>query len=184
MNYLRSHQIKEGTKQMFLITYSILLSILTVQVAAKLKLGTNILTINSNSLLELDNTTKEMLIPRLALSATNLTTPLCKHIKGMVVYNTATVGKAPNNVMPGYYYNDGAAWKRMATSSEINDLYLNNGALVSNRIVAQGSNTRNFIRTATTGTVLFTVDGSTFNDGLGIGTNAQQQIDELLKQKK
>ena len=32
----------------------------------------------------------------------------------LLLYNTATAGVSPNNVTPGYYYWDGAAWVRLA----------------------------------------------------------------------
>src|SRR5690606_20584511 len=39
---------------------------------------------------------------------------LFRSVAGMVVYNTATAGIAPNAVTPGYYYNDGSGWVRLA----------------------------------------------------------------------
>lgn len=86
---------------------------------AQVKIGDNPTTINSNSLLELESTDKGLLIPRLALSATNNAAPLAAHVAGMVVYNTATAGTSPNNVTPGYYYNDGSQWSLVASSSSM-----------------------------------------------------------------
>ncbi len=42
-----------------------------------------------------------------ALQATNLAAPLNNPETGMLVYNTESAGTAPNNVVPGYYYNAG-----------------------------------------------------------------------------
>src|SRR5882757_4715623 len=65
-----------------------------------------------NSLLELESNNKGLLFPRVALSATNLPAPLTAHIAGMTVYNTATVGTIPFNVVPALYYNDGTKWNK------------------------------------------------------------------------
>jgi uncharacterized protein (TIGR02145 family) len=45
-------------------------------------------------------------LPRVALTSTNSYSPLKEHVKGMIVYNTATA----NDVTPGTYYNDGSKW--------------------------------------------------------------------------
>jgi len=63
-----------------------------------------------------DNSTKGLLLPRVALVATMNASPLTAHVKGMYVYNTATA----NDVLPGVYYNDGTKWVRNGNESEIN----------------------------------------------------------------
>jgi uncharacterized protein (TIGR02145 family) len=45
-------------------------------------------------------------LPRVALTSTNSYYPLQAHVKGMIVYNTATA----DDVIPGTYYNDGSKW--------------------------------------------------------------------------
>ncbi len=55
-----------------------------------------------------------LLLPRVALLATNDASPLPANVAGMAIYNTATAGTSPNNVTPGYYYNDGSVWVRIA----------------------------------------------------------------------
>jgi hypothetical protein len=62
-----------------------------------------------------------LLLPRVALTGTGSPAPLSADVAGMVVYNTATAGTAPNNVTPGYYYNDGTSWERVAVDSPNND---------------------------------------------------------------
>lgn len=59
---------------------------------------------------DIDFTNKGLLIPRVALTATNAAGPIVAPATSLLVYNTATAGAAPNNVLPGYYYWDGAAW--------------------------------------------------------------------------
>jgi len=55
-----------------------------------------------------------LLIPRVNLTATNSNAPIGAGIvTSLVVYNNATAGVAPNNVVPGYYYWDGTKWLRL-----------------------------------------------------------------------
>jgi hypothetical protein len=72
---------------------------------------------NNNAILELESTQRGLLMPRVALQATNIASPLTAHIAGMTVYNTATAGTTPVNVFPGWYYNDGTKWVRLAVSN-------------------------------------------------------------------
>lgn len=83
---------------------------------------------NSNAVLELESTQRGLLLPRLPLQATNTAAPLSAHTAGMTVYNTATAGTAPFNVSPGWYYNDGAGWVRLATTNNGQTLTYGNGA--------------------------------------------------------
>ncbi|WP_139215821.1 hypothetical protein [Parapedobacter composti] len=68
---------------------------------------------NPNSVIDLTATDKGLLLPRLALQATNLATPLGEHVAGMLVYNTATDGTGATAVRPGFYSNDGTKWVRV-----------------------------------------------------------------------
>jgi uncharacterized protein (TIGR02145 family) len=109
---------------------------------AQIKVGNNPSTINTNSVLEMESTDKGLLIPRVALSSTNSFSPLINFETGMLVYNTATSGTAPNNVTPGTYYCDGFLWIRVGndfdaskwsnnnTNSSIELTYLTNGTSV------------------------------------------------------
>lgn len=72
---------------------------------------------NSNAILELESAQRGLLLPRVQLQATNIAAPLTAHIAGMSVYNTATAGTAPVNVSPGWYYNDGTKWVRLAVAN-------------------------------------------------------------------
>lgn len=85
---------------------------------AQLKIGNNPVTINDNSLLELEHTSKGLLLPRLSLTATTNASPLSANIAGMVIYNTVTI----NDVTPGYYYNDGSKWVRLLNTTDVTAL--------------------------------------------------------------
>jgi hypothetical protein len=81
---------------------------------AQVTIGANT-TPDANAILDLQsNTNKGLLMPRVALTATNNPAPTSAHTAGMTVYNTATT--SANNgydVSPGFYYNDGTKWVRM-----------------------------------------------------------------------
>src|SRR3989337_3445250 len=65
---------------------------------------------DASSMLDINSTSKGLLIPRVALSATNVASPITTPTTSLLVYNTATAGTAPDNVVPGYYYWDGVMW--------------------------------------------------------------------------
>jgi hypothetical protein len=56
-----------------------------------------------------------------ALTATNAAGPITSPVTSLLVYNTATAGTAPNNVTPGFYMWDGAAWQRFDVGNNIGD---------------------------------------------------------------
>src|SRR4029450_10032819 len=65
---------------------------------------------NASALLDIDGSAlaaasqKGGLVPRVALTATNVAAPVVAPAASLLLYNTATAGVAPNNVTPGYYY--------------------------------------------------------------------------------
>jgi hypothetical protein len=69
---------------------------------------------NTAAILDVTSTNKGLLLPRVALTATNLATPLSAHVAGMTIYNTATAGTGETTVLPGTYYNDGTKWIKLA----------------------------------------------------------------------
>ena len=71
--------------------------------------------------LDVSSTSKGFLAPRVALTTTNAAGPITTPATGLFVYNTATAGVSPNNVVPGYYYNSGTTaapvWKRFSAGN-------------------------------------------------------------------
>lgn len=59
---------------------------------------------NASAMLDITATDRGLLIPRVALTATNSALPMTTPADALLVYNTATAGTAPNNVTPGFYY--------------------------------------------------------------------------------
>jgi len=101
------------TRTKKLALFAFLMTGLATPSFAQMKIGGAPGPANASAYLQLGDTlgAKGLLLPRVALSATNVwglsgNTPLA----GMVVYNTVTAGTAPYNVAPGYYFNDGTQW--------------------------------------------------------------------------
>lgn len=84
--------------------------------------------VNPDAMFEIEATNKGMLLPRVALTATNSASPLSATttaellaLKGMTVYNTTQTDPATTTledryrVSPGFYYHDGEKWNEMIT---------------------------------------------------------------------
>ncbi|QPH41446.1 hypothetical protein [Pedobacter endophyticus] len=122
--------------------------------------------VNPNAALEVKSTTKGVLISRVALTGTTAFAPLTAHVAGMMVYNTATAGTAPNNVSPGFYYNDGTKWVRVADAT--------NGDLTKDAWVDDNANTMVKLGTLSDGTTARPVGTEMVvkdNGWVGIGTS-------------
>lgn len=98
-----------------LVLQCVFLVFLTDAKAQNIGIGTTIP--NSDAMLEISSTSKGLLIPRLALQATNQPQPLSTYVEGMLVYNTATAGPANAAVYPGFYYCTDNSWKRVSDNS-------------------------------------------------------------------
>ncbi len=86
--------------------------------------------------LDIDFTNKGLLIPRVALTATNAAGPVTSPATSLLVYNTATAGTAPNNVTPGYYFWTGTAWTRLSNGTQGSwDLQGNAGTSATNNFI-------------------------------------------------
>ncbi len=68
---------------------------------------------DASSILDLSSTTKGLLLPRVALTASSTASPVTSPASGLVVYNTATA----SDVVPGIYYWNGTAWKKLDVDS-------------------------------------------------------------------
>lgn len=104
--------------------------------AQSVKIGSNPATINTNSILELESTNQGLLLPRVALTGTANTAPLTAHVAGMTVYNTASAG----NVTPGFYFNDGTKWVRVAATNNVWSLTGNAGTVAGTNFLGTTDN--------------------------------------------
>ena len=73
--------------------------------------------------LDVNATDKGFLPPRVALQATNNASPINSPASGLLIYNTATAGTAPNNVKPGYYYWNGVKWEKISIQDNFRDFH-------------------------------------------------------------
>lgn len=150
-------------------------------------IGTN--SPNASAALDINSTNKGLLIPRVALTGTAAAAPLASNVAGMIVYNTATV----SDVTPGYYFNNGTGWLRLANSTS-GDLRL---VSATNHITSDagfgsngssagtgannlffGANAGNAITTGSNNIFLGTNSGnlaSTNSNSVFIGSNAGRQ---------
>ena len=60
---------------------------------------------------------KGFLPPRVELTAPYVAAPIVSPAVGLLVYNTATAGNPPDNVVPGYYYWNGNMWNPFVVSA-------------------------------------------------------------------
>ena len=96
-------------KNIILILIYLTITTLNAQVG----IGTN--TPSNDAMLDISSTNKGLLVPRINLENTTLPNPLSAHVTGMFIFNLATVG----DVTPGYYFNDGSKWIRLASNQEV-----------------------------------------------------------------
>jgi hypothetical protein len=109
---------------------SLILFILTSMVSyAQVGINTDNSAPNASAGLDVKFTNKGFLPPRIALTAMNAASPVATPADGLLVYNTATAGVAPNNVMPGYYCWKGTKWVQATApqGSNIGDMQYWNG---------------------------------------------------------
>ncbi len=95
-------------KGLYLTLFGLFFSITSL---AQTGIGTT--TPNASAKLDVSATDRGFLPPRVALTAANAFSPITgtsSAAAGLLVYNTATAGTAPNNVVPGYYYWNGTTW--------------------------------------------------------------------------
>ncbi|WP_080752476.1 hypothetical protein [Myroides marinus] len=94
-------------KQLYFAMLAVLFSTVSF---AQTKIGTSP-DINADAMFEVESTNKGLLLPRVELNSTKEAAPMSTHVAGMTVYNT----KAQNDVLVGFYYNDGEKWQQMVT---------------------------------------------------------------------
>jgi hypothetical protein len=101
------------TVKFFLIAVSILFFGFISSSVAQVKITDGaVMTMDANSLLELESTNKGLLIPRMAINNLNLPAPLTAPVPvGMLVYSTG------GTVTDGFYYWTGSSWKKFVQAT-------------------------------------------------------------------
>ena len=97
--------------------------------------------------LDITSSTNGVLVPRVALTSKNSSSPVVNPnggaiVNGTLIYNTATAGATPNNVVPGFYYWEGAAWIAVNGDGSKNwSLLGNSGTNSTNNFIGTTDNT-------------------------------------------
>jgi hypothetical protein len=123
------------------IIFIVIVSVFALKGKAQTGIGTT--TPNAAAKLDVSSTTKGFLPPKVALTATNSFDPITglsgstalATAAGLLIYNTATAGTAPNNVVPGYYYWNGTMWIQIA-----NGLIIDNSKTAGFTLAAADNN--------------------------------------------
>lgn len=176
-------------KTLFLIP-PCLLSIL--QVFSQVKFGDNKTTINTGSLLELESTSKGLLLPRVSLTTTTTWSPLAgtggSTAAAMVVYvyNTNASITSSNTNYPvinggkGVYYWDGSGWIGISMNGLYWSLTGNTGTTASTSSIGSSVN-NNFIGTTDAKDFVFASNNLermriTSGGNIGIRTQSPQEL--------
>jgi hypothetical protein len=101
-------------------------------------------TTNPQAALDVRSTTDGLLIPRIALSATNVATIATPTISELV-YNTNTTVNGTNRVSPGFYYWSGTNWIRLITNNQPSNDWGLNGNTATNSNFIGTTNDANLI---------------------------------------
>ena len=83
-------------------------------IAQNIGIGTT--TPNPSAILDVVATNKGLLVPRVSLTDVNDNVTIPTPSASLLIYNTATSGTAPLNVLPGFYYWNSTAWIPFVTS--------------------------------------------------------------------
>ncbi len=101
------------------VLYTLTLALVATFAQAQVKVGANPGTINGGSVLEMEATDKGMLLPRVALSATNIWGLAGTPAAGMLVYNTVAAGSGTTAVLANtVYFWNGTVWFRIAANTD------------------------------------------------------------------
>jgi hypothetical protein len=144
---------------------------------AQVGIGTN--TPEASAKLEVKSTNKGFLPPRVALTGTTDTSTISSPASGLLIYNTATAGSSPTNVIPGYYFYNGTSWSKLnsATDNAANvtgTVAVANGGTGTTTGAITGTTALTFAAGGTNQNVTLTPSGTgktILNGNVGIGTS-------------
>jgi hypothetical protein len=141
-----------------------ILSLLACQstVFAQLGVGTN--SPDASAQLDVTASNKGFLAPRIALTSATDVTTIATPATGLMIYNIATAGTSPNNVIPGYYYYDGTKWVRFINSQPSATISFNTADPNSGSPTFTPNTTQNsgYIYVSSTNSSLWVWDGTSY----------------------
>jgi hypothetical protein len=132
----------------------------------------------ASAMLDIVSTNKGLLIPRVALTATNVASPVTSPVASLLVYNTATAGTSPDNVIPGYYYWNGSAWTPFLTATTTGwTVTGNSGTTAGTNFIGTTDDVDLVFKTDNTETMrLYSGGGLELDAGVGVGTAAGSAV--------
>lgn len=168
-------------------------SFFTFILHAQTGIGTT--TPHASAKLDVTATNKGFLPPRVTLTSTTDVSTIASPATGLLIYNTATAGTAPNNVVPGYYYWNGSTWIQISgglviesrsasfslSAADNNKLFFINSAsavTVTVPTLPIGFSCQ-LIQTGA-GTVTFASSGTTLNSASGLSTRTTNSVIGLV----
>jgi hypothetical protein len=127
---------------------------------------------NASAMLDITSNNKGLLIPRVALTATNDNITIASPSASLLIYNTASAGSGSTTVTPGFYYWSGSGWIRLITDGSLSS---------SGWLLGGNSSTNpsiNFIGTTDAQPLIFKInnvkagiiDSIPYNTGIGFRT--------------
>lgn len=179
--------------------YKLFIFMLFLGFVSHAQTGIGTTTPNASAKLEVSASDRGFLPPRVALTASNSFSPItgtAASAAGLLVYNTATAGSIPNNVVPGYYYWNGSAWVQIAggliidnsksgsfslSSSDNNKIFTINSStnvVVTVPTLPIGFNCQ-FIQTGA-GNISLTASGTTLNSASGLNSRSINSVIGLV----
>ena len=178
------------------IFFNISLLFCLVTVHAQTGIGTN--TPNASAKLEVAATDKGFLPPRVVLTAANVFAPItgtAASAVGLLIYNSASAGATPNNVVPGYYYWNGTNWIQISGGLVIESRTagFNLGTADNNKLFFINSATAVTVTVPTlpigfscqliqvgAGIITFAPSGTTLNSASGLTTRTTNSVIGLV----
>ncbi len=99
------------------LKFTLLLAFASISINAQVGVGTT----TPAGALDINSSTNGLILPRVALTALNVAAPVVNPqggslVVGTLIWNTATAGTIPTNVVPGMYYWEGTKWISLAGS--------------------------------------------------------------------
>lgn len=177
-------------KKQFILILALFFSLNAI---AQTGIGTT--TPHASAKLDVTATNKGFLPPRVTLTSTTDVSTIASPATGLLIYNTATAGTAPNNVVPGYYYWNGSTWIQISgglviesrsasfslSAADNNKLFFINSAsavTVTVPTLPIGFSCQ-LIQTGA-GTVTFASSGTTLNSASGLSTRTTNSVIGLV----
>ena len=86
---------------------------------------------NSSAMLDVNSANKGLLIPRINLTGSNDVATISTPANSLLIYNNATAGTSPNNVVPGYYFWNGVKWIALSGQAGRSTIAFSTGSILS-----------------------------------------------------